>query len=68
MIKNMYSRWASSPDNISIHEVWDLASNYHGAYFLSFLQTSSLLQTPFQAGLAPYCIEELLCFTNNYFL
>ena len=65
MIKNMYSRWASNPDNISIH---DLASNYHGAYFLSFLQTSFSPADTFQAGLAPYCIEELLRFPNNYFL
>ena len=27
-----------------VYGVWNLATNYHGAYFLSFLQTSSLLQ------------------------
>ena len=42
------SRWASGPDNWiltsvpEVYGVWNLATNYHGAYFLSFLQTSSL--------------------------
>ena len=43
-----------------VHGVWNLATNYHGACFLSFLQTSSLLQAPIQAGLAPDCVEETL--------
>ena len=51
-----------------VYGVWNLATNYHGAYFLSFLQTSSLLQAPIQAGLAPDCVEETLYFTNIYFL
>ena len=68
------SHWASSPDNwiltsvAEVYGVWNLATNYHGAYFLSFLQTSSLLQAPIQAGLAPDCVEETLYFTNIYFL
>ena len=67
------SRWASGPDNwiltlvAEVHGVWNLATNYHVAYFLSFLQTSSLLQAPIQAGLAPDCVEETLYFTNIYF-
>ena len=68
-----HSRWASGPDNwilTSVQEVygvWNLATNYHGAYFLSFIQTSSLFQAPIQAGLAPDCVEETLYFTNIYF-
>ena len=64
----VYSRWASGPDNwiltsvAEVYGVWNLATNYHGAYFLSFLQTSSLLQAPIQAGLAPDCVEETLYF------
>ena len=67
------SRWASGPDNWiltsvpEVYGVWNLATNYHGAYFLSFLQTSSLFQAPIQAGLAPDCVEETLYFTNIYF-
>ena len=51
------SRWTSGPDNwiltsvAEVNGVWNLAINYHGAYFLSFLQTSSLLQAPIQADL-----------------
>ena len=69
----LHSRWASGPDNwiltsvAEVHGVWNLAANYHGVYFLSFLQTSSLLQAPIQAGLAPDCVEETLYFTNIYF-
>ena len=46
-----HSCWASGPDNwiltsvVEVHGVWNLATNYHGAYFLSFLQTSSLAGT-----------------------
>ena len=67
------SRWASGSDNWiltsvpEVYGVWNLATNYHGAYFLSFLQTSSLLQAPIQAGLVPDCVEETLYFTNIYF-
>ena len=50
-----------------VHGVWNLAINYYGAYFLLFLQTSSLLQAPIQAGLAPDCVEETLYLTNIYF-
>jgi len=50
-----------------VYRVWSLASNYHGAYFLSLLQTSSLLQAPIQVGLAPDCVEETY-FINIYFL
>ena len=56
------SCWASGPDNwiltsvAEVHGVWNLATNYHGRYFLSFLQTSSLLQALIQAGLAPDCV------------
>ena len=40
------SHWASGPDNwiltsvAEIQGVWNLATNYHGAYFLFFLQTA----------------------------
>ena len=67
------SRWASGPDNwiltsvAEVYGVWNLATNYHGAYFLSFLQPSSLFQAPIQAGLAPDCVEETLYFINIYF-
>ena len=73
MIKGMelhHSRWADNwiltlvPE---VYGVWNLATNYHGAYFLSFIQTSSLFQAPIQAGLAPDCVEETLYFTNIYF-
>ena len=70
---NRHSRWASGPDNwiltsvAEVHGVWNLATNHHGAYFLSFLQTSSLLQAPIQAGLAQDCVEETFYFTNIYF-
>ena len=50
-----------------VYRVWSLATNYHGAYFLSLLQTSSLLQAPIQVGLAPDCVEETY-FINIYFL
>ena len=40
-----------------VHGVWNLATNYHGAWFLSFLQTSSLLQASIQTGLAPDCVK-----------
>ena len=68
-----FSRWAGGPDNWiltsvpEVYGVWNLATNYHGAYFMSFLQTSSLSQVPIQAGLAPDCVEETLYFTNIYF-
>ena len=60
------------PDNwiltsvAEIQEVWNLATKYHGTYFLSFLQTSSLLQVPIQVGLVPDCVEETLYFTNIF--
>ena len=68
--KNDHSRWASGSDNWiltsvpEVYGVWNLATNYHGAYFLSFLQTSSLFQAPIQDGLAPDCVAETLYFTN----
>ena len=43
-----------------------MAANYHGAYFLSFQQTSSLLQAPIQAELAPDCVEENVYFTKLF--
>ena len=42
------SRWAGGPDNwiltsvAEVHGVWNLATNYHGAYFLSFQATDQL--------------------------
>ena len=50
-----------------VNGMWKLATNYHGAYLLSFLQTSSLLQAPIQTGLSPDCVKETLYFTNIYF-
>ena len=50
-----------------VHGVWNLATNYHGTYFLSFLQTSSFLEAPIQAGLVPDCVKQTLYFTNIYF-
>jgi len=47
--------------------VWNFAIKNHGTYFLSFLQTSSLLQAPIQAELVPDCVKETLYFTNIYF-
>ena len=52
---------------VEVYGVWNLATDYHGTYFLSFLQTSSLLQAPIQAGLALDCVEETSYFTNIYF-
>ena len=50
-----------------VHGVWNLTTNYHGAYFLFFLQTSPLLQAAIHAGLALDCVKETLYFTNITF-
>ena len=38
-----------------VYGVWNLATNYHGAYFLSFLQTSSLLLQSCRHRFKPTC-------------
>ena len=48
------------------YRLWNLVTSYHGFYFLSFLQTNSLLQALTQAGLAPDCVEETLYLANIF--
>jgi len=73
LVTTYLSRWPSGPDNwiltsvVEFCGVWNLATNCHGANFLSFLQTTSLLQALIQARHSLDHVEEPLYFTIIYF-
>ena len=58
-----YSNWILT-SVLEVYGVWNLATNYPGAYFQSFLQTSSLLQAQIQAEVMLDCVKETLYSTN----
>ena len=75
LVTTYLSHWSSGPDNwiltsvVDFCGVWNLATNYHSANFLSFIQqTTSLLQELIQGRHSLDRVEETLYFTNiNFF-